>query len=197
MTVLDCCSAPGGKATHIAEKMNNEGLLCATDLHEKKIQLVEKKAKELNLSIIKTEAYDARKLQEIYEPATFDRIAVDAPCTGLGVVRGKPDIKYSKTLNDVMSLSKIQRDILDHVAPLLKVGGKLIYSTCTVDRAENEEVVEQFLNKHQEYSVDSEFIQDLPKPLQGSIGQSQFGLQIFPQTFNTDGFFFVRFVKND
>lgn len=196
MKVLDSCSAPGGKATHLAEKMQDTGTVFAFDLHKNKLRLINKRQKELNLSIIKTGVHDARKLQSKFQKGTFDRIIVDAPCSGLGVIRTKPDIKYNKTYEDIERLSRIQLDILNKVSPLLKEGGKLIYSTCTIDKSENEDVVQQFLKYNLNFKVDDKFTQDLPKELQHSIGLSAYGLQLFPQTYDSDGFFIVRLVKN-
>ncbi|MEN2766499.1 16S rRNA (cytosine(967)-C(5))-methyltransferase RsmB [Ornithinibacillus xuwenensis] len=193
--VLDACSAPGGKATHIAEKMENEGVIHAHDLHEKKIKLINKKAKELSLSIIDAKAADARGLKDLYEPETFDRILIDAPCSGLGVMRGKPDIKYNKKSEDIERLAVIQKDILASVSTLLKQNGLLIYSTCTVDPAENEEVVEEFLKSHRNYSVDTDFFEELPDCLKNSKGITDFGLQLYPQTYHTDGFFLTRLIR--
>ncbi|MEN2464624.1 16S rRNA (cytosine(967)-C(5))-methyltransferase RsmB [Ornithinibacillus sp. JPR2-1] len=194
-TVLDACSAPGGKATHIAEKMQNNGVVYAHDLHKKKIKLIEEKAQVLNLTNIKAEQLDARKLAERYKPETFDRILVDAPCSGLGVMRGKPDIKYNKSEEDIERLAIIQKDILSTVAPLLKPGGLLVYSTCTVDPGENEEVVKDFLRENNNYQIDERFYEDLPTELNASPGITQYGLQIFPQSYQTDGFFLTRMVK--
>ncbi|WP_217585653.1 16S rRNA (cytosine(967)-C(5))-methyltransferase RsmB [Lentibacillus saliphilus] len=193
MNVLDACSAPGGKATHIAEKMNNQGQIRAYDLHKKKLNLIQDKAKTLGLSIINTEQGDARN---VHLPAeSFDRILVDAPCSGLGVIRGKPDIKYNKNEADIKKLSQIQLDILTHIAPTLKKGGRMIYSTCTVDLEENEHVIQTFLEHHPEYAVDQTFWAELPDPIKDSVDQSDYGLQLFPHTFETDGFFLVRLMK--
>lgn len=195
MIVLDACSAPGGKTTHIAEKMEDRGKVFAFDIHEKKAKLVSKKAAELGLSIIEAKGYDARKLPELFDEESFDRILVDAPCSGFGVARGKPDIKYNKKESDISNLAKIQADILSSVAPLLKKSGKLVYSTCTVDKKENEEVVKTFLANHPEFETDAGFFEELPSTLQHEPGLSSFGMQLFPHTLNTDGFFLVRFVK--
>jgi 16S rRNA (cytosine967-C5)-methyltransferase len=195
-TVLDACSAPGGKVTHIAEKMENKGVIHAHDLHRKKIKLIDDKAKALSLSIIEAEAMDARNLSDRYPPETFDRILVDAPCSGLGVMRGKPDIKYNKNEDDIKRLSEIQADILETVASLLKRGGLLVYSTCTVDPTENEEVVKEFLRNNRNYQIDETFFVELPTELKGLHGISEFGLQLFPQDFETDGFFLTRLIRN-
>ncbi|PAD21054.1 16S rRNA (cytosine(967)-C(5))-methyltransferase RsmB [Terribacillus saccharophilus] len=195
MTVLDACSAPGGKTTHIAETMENEGKLYAYDLHAKKAKQVQQKAEKLKLTIIEADQADARNLHERHQPESFDRILLDAPCSGLGVLRGKPDIKYHKSEQDVLSLASIQADLLEQVAPLLKKDGKLVYSTCTVDQAENEQVVRAFLEQHPDFEVDPEFQNDLPQAVKKAPGLTDAGLQVFPQDFNTDGFFLVRLVR--
>lgn len=195
MEVLDACSAPGGKATHIAEKMQNEGILHAYDLHEKKAKQIDTKAANLDLTIIVTNEADARRLQALHEPESFDRILIDAPCSGLGVIRGKPEIKYNKTAADIERMVQIQLDILQHVAPLLKQDGILMYSTCTVDQTENENVAGAFLAAQTDYEMDDSFFPALPAVLQDSPGETAVGLQIFPQTCQTDGFFLTRFRK--
>src|SRR5699024_751082 len=134
---------PGGKATAIGEMMKNEGRIYAHDLHENKIKAIEKNRKRLGLSNIYPRQADARELQCFYKHESFDRILVDAPCSGLGVIRSKPDIKYNKRPEDIEKLKEIQFDILNEVAPLLKKDGKIVYSTCTVDKTENEGVVER------------------------------------------------------
>ncbi|MGI8315070.1 16S rRNA (cytosine(967)-C(5))-methyltransferase RsmB [Halobacillus mangrovi] len=195
LTVLDACSAPGGKTTHIAEKMKDTGQILAYDLHDKKAKMVSKKAEQLQLTSIEAAQADSRTLQDIHPEQSFDRILLDAPCSGLGVLRGKPDIKYHKKEEDIFSLRKIQDDLLEHIAPLLKEDGKFIYSTCTVDQHENEEAIQYFLNNHPDFSIDPDFVTDLPKPLQQSEGLSEYGLQIFPYQWDTDGFFLTRLVK--
>lgn len=196
MEVLDACSAPGGKATHIAEKMNNRGFINAYDLHAKKVRLIKEKAAILHLSIIEANQGDARKLHELHADESFDRILIDAPCSGLGVIRSKPDIKYNKTEKDIHQLAQIQSTILDEVAPLLKKGGMLVYSTCTVDKRENNDVVDMFLKQHSDYQIDPDFFEDVPGVLRNTEGCTASGLQIFPHTINTDGFFMTRFIKN-
>jgi len=196
MEVLDTCSAPGGKATHIAEKMQNEGNVYAHDLHKNKVKRINKKASELDLTIIHAKQADARQLQDLYQAESFDRILVDAPCSGLGVIRGKPEIKYEKKEQDIHQLAKIQLNILEAIAPLLKRGGLLLYTTCTVDRTEDEQVIESFLTKNKDFEVDEHFFAELPDELGRSKGISPVGLQLFPQTFQTDGFFLARLKKD-
>lgn len=195
MDVLDSCSAPGGKATHIAEKMLNEGIVYAHDLHKKKVKLIEEKQRTLGLSIIHATAHDARKLKEKYAEASFDRILVDAPCSGLGVINSKPEIKYEKSEQDIERLHIIQLDILNHVADLLKDDGLFVYSTCTIEKMENEQVVKSFLKENPAFTVDGDFFKELPEELQSSIGITEYGFQLFPQSFGTDGFFLTRLKK--
>lgn len=195
MKVLDACSAPGGKVTHIAEKMRDEGDIHAFDLHKKKVKLIDDKAHQLDLTIIDAKPGDARKLDELYEEATFDRILIDAPCSGLGVIRGKPEIKYHKNEEDIKRLAVIQSEILEHVAPLLKKDGLLIYSTCTVDVLENEKVVQKFLANQHDFQIDETFFETLPATLKYAQGITDIGLQLFPHD-GTDGFFLTRLKKN-
>ncbi|WP_226034991.1 16S rRNA (cytosine(967)-C(5))-methyltransferase RsmB [Aquibacillus saliphilus] len=195
MTVLDACSAPGGKTTHIAEKMGDIGQVHAYDLHDKKAKLVAEKALELDLTIIDSNQADSRTLSSLHDDETFDRILLDAPCSGLGVLRGKPDIKYHKSEQDIKHLSIIQLELLESVSSLLKKDGKLLYSTCTVDKNENENVVKQFLEKRPDFELDPEFNQELPNNLKSAKGLTKWGLQLFPQDYNTDGFFLTRLRK--
>lgn len=195
-TILDACSAPGGKTTHIAEKMLNKGTIYAYDLHAKKINQVRKKAEELDLSIIQTKQADARNLAAIHNEGTFDRILMDAPCSGLGVLRGKPDIKYNKKEQDIEALAQIQSNLLNNVSSLLKKGGKLIYSTCTVDKQENESVVKKFIEEHPDFIVDPHFLKNFPEKIMESEGAGEWGLQLFPHQFGTDGFFLTKLVKH-
>lgn len=192
MSVLDACSAPGGKATHTAELMEDKGHVYAYDLHKNKIKLINEKADKLDLKIIHAKQHDARHLTNIHENSSFDRIIVDAPCSGLGVVRGKPDVKYNKTEQDITRLASIQLEILEAVAPLLKREGLLIYSTCTVEPLENEQIVQRFLNRNKDFQVDTNFFEDLPDQMERLAGKSIYGLQLFPQDFQTDGFFLTR-----
>lgn len=195
LVVLDACSAPGGKTTHIAEKLNNTGEIFAYDLLEKKADLVAKKAGLLGLTNIETMGADSRNLAAFHQPNTFDRILIDAPCSGLGVIRGKPDIKYNKKESDINKLATIQFELLESIVHLLKKDGKLLYSTCTVDKVENEKVVQSFLLANPDYEIDPSFFTTLPVFLQDGPGISQVGLQIFPDDYQTDGFFLTRIQK--
>ncbi|SDB88078.1 16S rRNA (cytosine967-C5)-methyltransferase [Pelagirhabdus alkalitolerans] len=191
-TILDACSAPGGKATHIAEKLNNSGHVYAYDLHKKKANLVNEKAEQLGLINLRAKGMDARQLDTVHDRYTFDRILIDAPCSGFGVIRSKPDIKYTKSEDDVIQLAQIQFELLQNIAPLLKQDGKIVYSTCTIDPTENDVVIAEFLTSHQALEVDPTFFDELPDFLKEGEGVTPFGLQIFPDDHQTDGFFMTR-----
>jgi 16S rRNA (cytosine967-C5)-methyltransferase len=185
--VLDACAAPGGKSTHIAEKMQNTGEVISVDLHQHKVRLINENARRLGLSNIKTNVSDSRLLPEKFKPETFHRILLDAPCSGLGVMRRKPDMKYTKAEKDLERLSSIQQNLLTSVASLLKKGGILVYSTCTVDKEENEHTVKTFLENNPEFEADLSFKTRMPEAVQPLI--TGFDLQIFPQDFGSDGFY--------
>lgn len=189
--VLDMCAAPGGKTTHLAEKMNNKGSILATDIHPHKLDLIEETCSRLGLDIIQTAPVDGRKAAEYLQKESFDAVLVDAPCSGLGVMRRKPDIKYTKREEDFESLHKIQLQLLDNAVQVLKDEGRLVYSTCTVDRLENEGTVRAFLASHPEMELAP--IENLPKEL---VDRQENGmLQVFPHDFGSDGFFVALFRK--
>ncbi|KMT58785.1 16S rRNA methyltransferase B [Listeria fleischmannii 1991] len=190
LDVLDACAAPGGKTTLIAEKMNGTGSVMALDIHAHKTKLVEQAARRLNLLNIRTLALDARKATAEFEEKSFDRVLVDAPCSGFGVLKRKPDIKYSKKPEDITRLSEIQLAILDEVSQLVKENGILVYSTCTIDQMENTEVVQKFLNSHPEFEMLSVSV---PKTLEHLKTGND--LQILPTDFGSDGFYVASFKR--
>lgn len=185
--ILDACAAPGGKSTHIAEKLNLTGSVISLDLHEHKVKLIAANAERLGLENIKTKALDSRKVQGQFAKESFDKILLDAPCSGLGVMRRKPDMKYTKKPEDLSRLQSIQLDLLDAVAPLLKNDGILVYSTCTIDKEENTIVVEKFLQNHPEFLGDLSMKKRMPEAVQPLI--DGFSLQILPQDIGSDGFY--------
>ncbi|WP_449619340.1 16S rRNA (cytosine(967)-C(5))-methyltransferase RsmB [Robertmurraya sp. Marseille-Q9965] len=191
--ILDACAAPGGKSTHIAEKLDLTGQVISLDLHEHKVKLISENANRLGLNNIETKALDSRQVQEHFEKGSFDRILLDAPCSGLGVMRRKPDMKYTKKEEDVFRLQSIQKDLLKAVAPLLKKGGILVYSTCTVDDEENESVVEAFLAENSEFEGDLGFKSRMPEAIQPLC--KDYSLQILPQDFGSDGFYIAVLKK--
>ncbi|TKC18615.1 16S rRNA (cytosine(967)-C(5))-methyltransferase RsmB [Robertmurraya kyonggiensis] len=192
--ILDACAAPGGKSTHIAEKLSLTGQVISLDLHEHKVKLIAENANRLGLNNIETKALDSRKVQEHFEKESFDRILLDAPCSGLGVMRRKPDMKYTKKEEDVFRLHSIQTDLLKAVAPLLKKGGILVYSTCTVDDVENQKIVDAFLAENSEFEGDLGFKNRMPEAIQPLC--KDYSLQILPQDFGSDGFYIAVLKKN-
>lgn len=185
--ILDACAAPGGKSSHIAEKLGNSGKVVSLDLHEHKVKLIVKNAERLGLENIDARKMDSRQAAEHFEKESIDRILLDAPCSGLGVMRRKPDMKYTKKEHDLSQLQSIQLSLLESVAPLLKAGGTLVYSTCTVDKSENQEVVDKFLSEHHGFEGDHEFVERMPEAVKPLI--SGFDVQILPQDFGSDGFY--------
>ncbi len=166
-SVLDVCAAPGGKSFTMAQLMQNKGKITAFDIHEHRVGLIERAAKRLGINIIDAATADATQLPD--ELGEFDAVLCDVPCSGLGVIRRKPEIKY-KSVKEFEMLPKLQYCILCSAAKHLKSGGRLLYSTCTLRMAENEEVVGRFIEKHPEYTV-------------------QYEHTFMPHTDGTDGFY--------
>lgn len=150
-SVLDVCAAPGGKTLAISEGMKNKGEVLAWDIHEHRVKLIEGQMARLGIDIVKTEVWDATKSRsELLEK--YDKVLVDAPCSGYGVMGRKPEIRYRGT-KEVIELPSIQRKILDVSSKYTKKNGLLIYSTCTINRDENQRIIEEFLTNNQEYSL--------------------------------------------
>ncbi|MFN3366495.1 MULTISPECIES: 16S rRNA (cytosine(967)-C(5))-methyltransferase RsmB [Exiguobacterium] len=190
--VLDACAAPGGKAMHTAERMDG-GTLVALDLHPHKAKLIERQAKRLHIDGVTALALDARQAGDKFEPESFDRILLDVPCSGLGVIRRKPDIKWTKDKSALAGLPKVQREIIDAVLPLLKRGGTLVYSTCTIDPSENEQQADYILSNGLTWD---ETLQDrLPQVLRPMVSSDRAELKLLPTTFGTDGFYIAAFKK--
>ena len=183
--VLDCCSAPGGKACHMAEILSGDGEVLATDIHNHKIGLIQHNIDKLGLTGIQARQHDATTPFD----GQFDRILVDAPCSGLGVLRHKPEIRYTMTPETVEQLVQIQLQILENVAQNLKNGGELLYSTCTIEQMENENVIYTFLKAHPEFEFTT-----LRDPRTGDDVKT---LQLLPQDFDADGFFITKIRRKD
>lgn len=186
-TVLDVCAAPGGKTTHIAALMQNRGQITACDIHEHKLALIEENAARLGISIIKTQAGDSRSLPMIADESV-DYILVDAPCSGLGVLRTRPDSRWHKTAETSPELAEISYGILCEAVKKLKPGGVLLFSTCTISELENEGNCARLLAEHPEMQPLA--IDTLPEIFHGAAQ-----MQILPTTHGLDGFFFARFGK--
>jgi len=153
--ILDVCSAPGGKATHIAQLMQNQGEILALDISEEKLALVEENCKRLGIKIIKTAKTDARNISSsIVGEEGFERVLVDAPCSALGTLRRHPDVRWRKTPEQILALSELQFAILKNASKYVKQGGILIYSTCTIEPEENEDVVTKFLSEFPQFQLE-------------------------------------------
>ena len=194
MTILDGLAAPGGKTTHIAELMMNKGMVIASDIHKHKIKLINQQQERLGISIIKTLQDDVRNINKHYGQI-FDQVLLDVPCSGLGVIRRKPDLKWVKNESDIENLTKVQMEILESVSALLKSRGVLVYSTCTMTKEENQQMISNFLNGHPEFRLDNSLPKYLPNAVNEKIDASMGMIQILPQHFHTDGFFIARLSK--
>lgn len=192
--VLDACAAPGGKTVQLAEKVGASGQIVACDIDVRKLDTIRTNIKRMHVADrVAVSAGDARRLPDRFEAASFDRILIDAPCSGIGLFRRKPDTKYNKQLEDLQSLQAIQLAILDAAVGVLKPGGTLVYSTCTITEAENHEVISQFLNRHPEMRI-AAIPETLEKPLRASICTNG-TIEILPHQYHSDGFFIAKLVK--
>ncbi|MFZ2588629.1 16S rRNA (cytosine(967)-C(5))-methyltransferase RsmB [Paucilactobacillus nenjiangensis] len=185
--VLDACAAPGGKTVQIAAELDADagGQVTALDIHQHKIKLIESNAKRLAVNdVVKAIDLDARKVDEKFTDESFDAILIDAPCSGFGLIRRKPEIRYEKRLSDSYNLQKIQLEILAAVAPKIKKNGIITYSTCTILRQENDDVVNQFLANHPEFTLErTQTNLNLKDDRQSDT------LTILPSDYGSDGFF--------
>lgn len=191
--VLDVCAAPGGKATYLAQLMENRGEVLASDISAKKLRLVTDAAARLGIGIIRTVSGDATKSGLGADGPPFDRILLDAPCSGLGVIRRNPEGKWWKTPEDVARLAATQRNILDAVAPRLRSGGILLYSTCSTMEAENEAIIDDFLSRHRDFVLED--LNALFPAFSGLFtGWGYF--RSWPHRHGMDGFFAARLKKS-
>lgn len=185
--IVDLCSAPGGKATHIAQIMNNNGKVISRDIHKHKLKLIIDNTKRLGINIIDTEHSDALKLDN----ALVDKVdycLVDAPCSGFGIIRRKPEIKYNKTEDDITEINKIQYSILENASKYVKKGGVIIYSTCTIEKEENRNLIEKFLKNNTLFTLEKTG-SILEKDKEGII-------ELYPNIHGTDGFFIAKLKRN-
>ena len=157
--VLDMCAAPGSKTYQIADLMHNKGRIIAIDLYEHRLDLLKKNLPRLGISIVKTKAYDSRKLLDIYQEGSFNRVLLDAPCSGLGVIRRKPDILINLKQENLDGIINLQKELIDCAVKLVKKGGILVYSTCTIDKKENEGQIKYLTSSYPEFKlIDSRLV---------------------------------------
>ncbi len=189
-TVLDLCAAPGGKSTHAAQRMQNRGQVLAWDVRPERIGPLRDNCARLGVSIVKTFSRDAREAGKKHK-VRADRVLVDAPCSGLGILRRRPDLRWNKRSSDVLAaLPRLQREILDGAARCVKPGGALVYAVCSVEPEENEGVLKEFLAARPEYRVES-----LAKLARGPLADAltpEGCLRLLPHKHDTDGFFIAR-----
>lgn len=193
--VIDLASAPGGKATHLAELMGNQGKIIAVDIHEHRLNLVKENCRRLGVEIVGTMTADAREVGDLLADQG-DAILVDAPCSGLGVLARRPDARWRKDPADIPGLVALQQEILESAARCLRPGGTLVYSTCTIEPEENQGVVGEFLRRHPEFEP-VELWPYLPVGLWRENTLSQGYVQLMPHVHGTDGFFIARLKKRD
>lgn len=186
-TVFDLCSAPGGKAFTIAETMNNTGILRAFDIYQSRVELIKSGAERLGLTNVYAFLSDASIYNENYGLA--DKVLCDVPCSGLGIIRRKPEIRF-KSREDIDNLPELQYRILCNAIKYLKDGGRIVYSTCTLNPKENSEICDRFLQEHPEFSSVKLF-PEFPR-----YGEGDKYLTLMPHLHSTDGFFVAAFVKN-
>lgn len=186
---LDLCAAPGGKTTHIAELLNGTGKVCAFDLHENKLSLINDNLQRLGLNNAEVDVMDATKLEPKYI-AYADKVLIDVPCSGLGIIRKKPEIKWNKSRKSLKDLVPTQREIMENAWAYLKNGGTMIYSTCTLNIEENQENIEWFLNKHKDAKVEKIFLGNMDNFIYNNDGS----LTILPNEY-MDGFYIAKISK--
>lgn len=186
-TVFDLCSAPGGKTFTIAQSMQNTGCVRAFDIYQSRVELIKNGAKRLGLDNVYTYLSDATIFNENYGMA--DRVLCDVPCSGLGIIRRKPEIRFKKSA-EIDNLPEIQYSILCNAIKYLKDGGRLVYSTCTLNPKENDEICNRFLEEHPEF----EAVKVLPELRRYSENDKY--LTLMPHIHSTDGFFVAAFQKN-
>lgn len=175
-SILDMCAAPGSKTFHMASKIQNKGKIVAIDLYEHRIQLLKNQIKRLGATSVIPVCFDSTKLLEKYQEESFDYVLLDAPCSGYGVVRRKPDLLVNIDQKDLDGILSLQKELIDVAVKLVKKQGTLVYSTCTLNKKENESQVEYLLNKYPNFKVVEQRV-------------------IFPDEFDSDGFFICKLVR--
>lgn len=192
-SILDVAAAPGGKTTHIAQLMGNRGCITAWDIHLHRVKLLKDTCKRMGVNIVNAKVMDARVPNEkLYN--CFDRVLIDAPCSGLGVIRRKPDIKWSKSPQDIKNLQKEQNIILQTCANYVKPGGVLLYSTCSIQPDENEFIIEKLLSEKSEFAYD-DIRPFLPETLSKYIKKPFGHITLYPNIHKVNGFFISRLKK--
>lgn len=190
--VLDACSAPGGKTSYLAEIMKNSGEIESWDIYEHRLKLVEENVKRLGIKNVKTKEKDASVFDEKYKEK-FDKILLDVPCLGIGVLKRKPDIKWQRSKNDIKNIVEIQEKILQNCSNYLKIGGEIVYSTCSILKDENADIIKSFINKNENFELEKITLNESEKYFEKFIKKEGY-LQVY-QNENIDGFFMAKIRK--
>ena len=194
--VIDLCAAPGGKTAHLAELMDNTGEIVAVDIYEKRLNLLRQTMDRLSLTNIKLVVEDGTKFKS---DRLADKVLIDAPCSGTGVFNRRSDSKYRRKESDIKELQTLQLELLENAASLLKPGGILVYSTCSVEPEENSMVIDSFIEKNNNFKLDdlSKFLSDTLKNHSVLSVTAKTGkVQLLPSIFDLSGFFIARLVKS-
>jgi 16S rRNA (cytosine967-C5)-methyltransferase len=189
-SVLDACAGLGGKTAHLAQLMQNRGNIVAMDKDKKKLQQLDKEMQRLGISIVRRTCHDLNLHLDTKRQGDFDRILLDAPCSGLGVLRRNPDIKWKSSEAGLKRHAAVQKRFLENLAPLVKPNGILVYAVCSIEPEENEVVIAAFLKKHPEFVIDKR-LGKLPETLH-SLVEPETGFKTLPLLNHMDGFYFVR-----
>lgn len=179
--ILDCCASPGGKTTHIAQLMGDKGYVEARDISYEKLFSVKENTDRLGIHSVNLVLKDALEMDESDNDA-FDRVLLDAPCSGLGIIRRKPDIKWQRKEEDISNLSEIQWKMINNASKYVKIGGVLVYSTCTITEMENELMIKRFLSENPNFELEA--IKNIPEEV---IIDNQ--IKIYPHRHGMDGFY--------
>ncbi len=191
--VLDICAAPGGKSSHLAQLMNNKGKIISRDIYDHKIELMEENVKRLGVKNVEIELYDALELDKKLIDKV-DYCLIDAPCSGLGLIRRKPEIKFNRSEDDILSLIQLQKNIINIAKQYVKKGGFLVYSTCTIENKENISLIKDFLLENSNYELVS-----LEENFSNSANLDTLNkgyIQLYPNIHNTDGFFIAKMIRS-
>ncbi|MBD2252313.1 16S rRNA (cytosine(967)-C(5))-methyltransferase [Nostoc parmelioides] len=189
--IIDACAAPGGKTTHIAELMKDEGKVWAGDRTASRLRKLKENAQRLNLHSIEICTGDSRNLPQFYNVA--DRVLLDAPCSGLGTLHRHADARWRQTPESVQELSTLQKELLAHTSKFVKVGGVLVYATCTLHPAENEKVITEFMAENSDWQIEP----PSPDSPYSTYTTPQGWLKVWPHNQDMDGFFMVRLRKTN
>jgi 16S rRNA (cytosine967-C5)-methyltransferase len=187
--IIDACAAPGGKTTHIAELIGDNGEIWACDVYPKRLQKVQENCDRLGLKSVKIQKGDSRKLPQF--KSLGDRVLLDAPCSGLGTLHKRPDIRWRQTADKIKEITKLQGELLENCAKWVKKGGILVYATCTINKPENEDIIEEFLAKNPDWEIEKPSF----KFPYVNLVESEKWLKIWPHKYHKDGFFMVKLHK--